>query len=782
MARLEFLSQRRVNLPAELSSFVGRRREVAEGRRLLSVARLVTLTGVGGVGKTRLAVRVAAAAAKSFPDGVWMVELSALRDPALLVPAVAATLALPEQTIRPQAEVLADHLADRRALLVLDTCEHLVGACADLVEQLLRTAPRLKILATSRELLHAQGEHALVVNPLSAPRIAGGFDSDHSGQDLAQYEAVRLFVERATAVAPDFALTQDNQRAVAQVCAALDGLPLAIELVAGLLAATPIDRFAEGLQDRFGTLTSRRTAQGRHQALRATIGWSHELCGPAERLLWARLSVFAQDFDLESVEQVCADRELPRQLIARTLAGLVDQSIVSREIDELGTCYRLLDSIREYGAEWLRELGEEQELRRRHRDWYLCRVWAVEAAWSGPQQEFWLRRTNREHANLRAALEYSLGRRGEHRAALSMTASLWFLWAACGHVREGRHWLEQALERDQVAAARVPSPERAKALWVLGWIASLQGDLETAAQRLTECRDQAELYEGIDPDAYRLQWSGQIALFAGDLDGAVGLLSQALDQHGDTAPLNPAVLPATVLLAMTRTLQGDTGSATDLLRGGRALAVAAGEQWMRSHADFGLALAARADGDFAAAARYAREALRIQRHFRDIVAIVGCLELLATSAADRGDGHTGAVLLGHTDRLWRTFGRPHFGSLIFTDSHRHCELDLRALLGEHDYALAFTWGAGLDLGQAIAFALDEHSAYPADRAGAAQPLTRRQHQVAGLVADGLTNRQIAERLGISHHTVDTHLEHILNRLGFTSRAQIAAWATDRTLR
>ncbi|MCP2338930.1 LuxR C-terminal-related transcriptional regulator [Actinomadura rupiterrae] len=758
---------RRGNLPAELNGFVGRRRDVAQARRLLSMARLVTLTGVAGVGKTRLALRTASAGARAFTAGVWLVDVAAVRDGELLGAAVAVALGVPARGSRSPVEAVAGYLSGRKALLVLDGCEHLLDDCAVLAEALLGAAGDLTILATSRELLGASGEHALVIAPLP---VGGRGDGD----GVSEHEAVELFADRAVAMRPDFVLTEENRRLVTRVCTVLDGLPLAIELAAGRLAAMPLPEIAQRLDDdgRFTVLTARRSPREHHRTLHAAIGWSHELCDPDEKLLWARLSVFGQDFDLQAAEQVCGDHRLHRVQVVETLDRLVAKSVVVREDTGLGASFRLLESIRAYGGEWLDRLGESAELRRRHRDWYLCAAWTAEAAWSGPDQEHWAQRCRRDLPNLRNGFDYSLAAPGEASLALAMAGSLWFLWVACGQIGAGRRWLDQALD----AAPDEPTGERIKALWVVAWIATLQGDMRAATARLAQCREHMDRAGDETQLGYWLQCSGHVALLGDDFQAASELLEQALLQHGGQAPLDPAVLPTQVLLATCWIIQDRPRRATELMAAARELSDAAGERWMRSHADFVLALAMRQSGDMEAAARHAADALCVQRTFRDVAAITGCLELLATALSYDGDPLKGARLLGHSERLRATFGLPHPGSAVLAASRRECEERLRASLGDAAFAEARALGRSLTLDEALADALDEPSrprSRPAPRDG--QALTARQRQVADLVNKGLTNRQIADSLAISAPTVHAHVEAILNRLNLTSRTQIATW-------
>src|SRR5919202_492349 len=398
------------NLPLELTSFIGREREIAEVKRLLLLEgkdRLLTLTGPGGCGKTRLALKVAFEVVQEFEDGVWLVELSSLSDPDLVPQAVAFALGVREAPERSLTEVLTEHLKSKKMLLVLDNCEHVIDACAALADALLRACPELRILATSREALSIAGEATWLVPPLSLP------DPEHPPpvEDLAGYEAVRLFLERAAAVSSRFELTERNAPAVAQVCRRVDGMPLAIELAAARARVLSVEQIASRLEDSFRLLaTDSRTALPRQRTLRATIGWSHELLSQEEQALFRRLSVFAGGFALEAAEGVCAGVGIERDGVLDLLTHLVDKSLllVAQQGGEEAR-YRVLETVRQYGAEKLKESGDEPEIRRRHADFFLKLAEEAEPGLMGPEQGEWLERLEQEHGNLRAALMWSLG-------------------------------------------------------------------------------------------------------------------------------------------------------------------------------------------------------------------------------------------------------------------------------------------------------------------------------------------------------------------------------------
>jgi predicted ATPase/DNA-binding SARP family transcriptional activator len=464
------------NLLLQLTSFVGREREMAELTSLLATTRLLTLTGVGGCGKTRLAVEMASSLLDTFDDGVWLVELAALTDPTLVPQAVASILGVSEQPGRPVTESLAGYLKARRLLLVLDNCEHLIVACAQLVEALLRTCPNLGVLATSREPLHIAGELTWRVPSLSLPdprRLP-------SLADLAQNEAVRLFVERTRAVLPSYTLTAQNARAVAQVCYRLDGIPLAIELAAARVNMLPVEQIVVRLDDCFGLLTGgSRTSLTRQQTLRATLDWSYDLLSERERDLFAWLAAFAGGFSLEAAESVCASDDGAPSAVLERLTQLVDKSLVVAEEQSGAARYRLLEPIRQYAQERLHALGQLAPVQRRHASWFLGVAERAESELSSPDQAAWLNRLEMEHDNLRAALSWCL--RGEPEMGLRLARALWQFWLGRGHFAEGRKWLH-----DQLARAPSQSALRPQALLGACALAVRQGDFTGAVHLIEE--------------------------------------------------------------------------------------------------------------------------------------------------------------------------------------------------------------------------------------------------------------------------------------------------------
>ncbi|MBB4673976.1 ATP-binding protein [Crossiella cryophila] len=755
------------NLPAEVNTLVGRRPDIAEVKRQLSGTRLLTLTGVGGVGKTRLAARAAAELRRSFRDGVWLVELADLTGPELVPHAVATALGLHDDTGRDRLEVLAEQLRARTLLLVLDNCEHLLDACATLAARLLRAAPGLRVLATSRQPLGVAGEQVWPVPPLVVPDPAADWQPD---------TALTLFAERAAAVAPDFALTAENRPTVARLCQQLDGLPLAIELAAVRVRALTVGEIEERLHDRYGLLTGgSRAALPRHQTLRAAVDWSFELCAPREQLLWARLSVFAGTFDLAAAGAVCSGDGLLVEEVFDLVAGLVDKSILSREDHPGGARYRLLETLREFGRE---KLGAPARttVRTRHCAHYLRLIERAEHEWFGPRQLETFRWLESEHANLRAALEFCLAEADRTEHGLRLAGALWCYWAGCGYLAEGGYWLGRALE-----LSPADHPARRKALWVNGYVATLQGRVDIAVATLTEVRALAEA-DGDDVVlAYAIHRQGCLSLIGDDLDRAVELFDTAMAHYHRLDLLDGHVLMCYVELAVALAFQGEFDRAAQLCHAACALSNAAGERWASAYATFCLGLVDFCRGDLAAAREGACAALRAKRDFHDLLGIVLAVELLAWVAAAEGQPERAAVLLGATEAQWGAVGYPLFGSRYFTEPHARCAETAQAAISAAAFTAAHERGRDLTTDAAIDLALGQRPpARPRpDRAAEPSLLTRRERQVAELVAEGLSNKEIAERLVIAVRTAEGHVERILQKLGFSSRARIAAWVAER---
>ncbi|MEV5975716.1 regulator [Streptomyces sp. NPDC052114] len=690
-----------MTLPTETTSFIGRSAELRSVEALLATERLVTLTGVGGVGKSRIALRAAHRAERDFTHGARLVQLSPLRDASLLGNVLLEELGLVDQATGPAEELVARWLAERRLLLVLDSCEHLVTACARMVRTLLDAAPGLRVLTTSRQPLGVPGERCFEVDPLPVEPPSVGRPPARPGAAAGRGDALALFTERAAASAPGLALDGARHVSAVTVCHRLDGIPLAIELAAARLPGLSVEELAEQLQHRFEALITRDGTPGaaapRHRTLRTTIGWSHELCEPLERLLWARLSVFTGGFDADGARAVGAGGPLPAHDVVRVLDGLVAKSLVRRRADGSGTArYSMLDTVREFGAQWLRELGEEHGARRAHRDFYRDLALRADAEWLGPHQIRWYTRLAAEHANLRTALDFSLSR-GDGRAALEMGGALWFFWFACGFAREGRHYLGRALDLYPAAC-----PERVKGQWAYGLAAIVQGDLDTV-RRLAHALH--ETLDGTDAAHAAVYFEGAALTLQGDQERAALVLDAAADPPRPAGPFPEAWLLIKVTRAFVRVHRGDfdvaAGHADELCARTERL----GERWMRAWAGYTRALASAGLGLPAEAAHHARTALEGKALLHDSVGVVMTIDVLASAAAAEDHGRHAARLLGIGQRMWQAIGTSHLGSPELLATRAESERVIRRSIGDTAYEEEYRTGLETNAAEGLAYAL-----------------------------------------------------------------------------
>ncbi|ADJ45112.1 LuxR family transcriptional regulator fused with ATPase domain [Amycolatopsis mediterranei S699] len=745
------------NLPAELTSFVGRRHELGEAKRLLATARLVTLTGAGGVGKTRLALRVAADVRRAFPDGVWLVELADVGDPHLVPNTVATAFGL--RVTSDQAAGLAEYLEDKQLLLVLDNCEHVADECATLVAKLLAVSAGLRVLATSRHTLHVEGEHLLHVEPLPVPG-----DEDAGGGPV---EAVTLFADRAAAVSPGFELTPDNRATVSRICRRLEGIPLAIELAAVRVRVLAVDQVLERLDDRLGLLTSRPAAvQPRRRTLEAAIDWSFELCTPAEQRLWAQASVFPGGFDLDAAEGVCVPAADGGSALD-VVAGLVDKSVLSRQNGTFGrhAWYRMLETVREYGGARLAAGGDEAGVRARQAGYYADLARRYRAEGFGPRQSEWLGRLRREHANLRAVLEHCLSGPGQASQALDIAASLWNFWYGGGLVPEGCGYLRRGLE---LCGER--TLVRARGLYAMAFLAIQTG--APHAQLLAELDELAEELGDERLRAGHAECAGMATFFTGDLSGGAELLERALAGYR-TAGDPLLVFDTLILLAAARFFLGDPRGAA---AAEEALALTDRHQarWSRGYALWAVAIHRWRAGEPRQATDLLHEAVALRLPDRTLLAFL--VEALAWCHSAEGEHDRVARLLGGAGAVWRLSGARVGEMSPYQAVDEQCAALARKALGEDAFAAAFAEAAGSGLDDVVRYALRER---PATRAAgkAAEPggLTRRQREIAELVARGMSNKEIAAALVLSGRTVEGHVENILVKLGLTSRTQVASW-------
>ena len=758
------------NIPAEVTSFIGRRREAAELKRLLEVSRLVTLTGVGGVGKTRLALRVGGEVRRAFPDGVWFVDLSALQDPGLVADEVGVTLGLRDHSGRWPVQALTEYLADKQLLLVLDNCEHVLDACALLLSGVLRGAPNVRILATSRQPLGIAGEHVLAVPALSLPDPNLPIPTPRA---FAQYEALALFVERAQAATSSFTVTPENNAAVIELCRSLDGVPLAIELATARLRTLTPEQILARLDDRFRLLIGGdRSVHPRQRSLQALIDWSFELCSPAERALWVRLAVFPGGFDVDAAADVCTADDLDSSSVLNALAGLVDRSLLVPESAGPRMRYRLLETVRQYGLARLADSGEYIALRRRHRDHFCRLARQAEAQWCGAAQLDWVARLTGEHDNFRAALTFSLTEPGEQRVGLELAGTLWLHWWLSGYLGEGRQWLERAL-----AGVAEPCSERGKALWADAYLRLNQDDVSGARAQLESSRRIGEAVSDPDVLAHAVELQGMAALLSRDWPAAATLSEEALGRHGALGN-RFGVIMSLARWALAAYLMGDTEQAISCHTAALAESEACEENWGRSSVLWMHGVVLFDHGDLDRSEESVLESLRIRHAFGDRLGTARGVEVLAWIAAARQQYDRAARLLGVAQQLWRITGGKLFAHVH--DRADRCRTDTMRALGEKAFAAAVEDGARKNPDDGVAFAIGARVTRPGSSSSLVGPvrLTRREQQIAELVAEGLSNRDIASRLVVSQRTAEAHVEHILTKLGFNSRAQIAAWVVE----
>jgi predicted ATPase/transcriptional regulator with XRE-family HTH domain len=720
----------RTNLPTPLTSFIGREPELEAGRRLLATARLLTLTGPGGSGKTRLALELAARALPEFADGAWFVDLSGVTDPALVPATIAHTLGVQESGT-PVMEALKAFLRDRTLLLLLDNFEQ-VSAAALTVVELLQAAPRVKALVTSRAALQVRGEHELPVPPLPVPDPRR-LPPTHT---LMDYAGTALFLERARAVRPDFTLTPEHARAVAEICARLDGLPLAIELAAVHVRVLPPRLLADRLEQRLPALAGgMRDLPARHRTLADTIAWSYDLLSAAEQRLFRRLGVFAGGWTLEAAEAVCADDALEGAHLVEALNALAASSLIVVEADDPPR-YRMLQTIREYAQERLAESGEAPLIFRRHREWFL-RLAEQPLPQPALAGRGWLQKLAQEHDNFRTALTWCLAE-GDTVTGLRLAAALGRFWYEHGHVAEGLEWLERLLAFD----GSVPPSVRARALAQAGWLAWEQGAFERAGTYLAESLELHRHLHDLHGTADTLVLLGRYSQVRGDWDMALARFQEALDLYQELSePLGVAeavgrmgftlyakgeweraaalceesvalrrrhgdqfgTFDALCVLARIASRRQEMARATELYEQALALARAAdNERWLADVlVEAGIHLSRT--GAHQRALTYQQEALTLYHRRGTRVGVVYALDAIAGTLVVMGDAERAVRLFGAADALREAIGllRPPAFRGIY---QRVTEL-ARRTLGEAAYAAAWTAGRALPLEEAVAEAL-----------------------------------------------------------------------------
>ncbi len=721
------------NLPVPLTSFVGREAEMTEVRHLLQTTRLLTLTGPGGCGKTRLALEAATNLLDEYSDGVWWIELAALSDTALVPQAVATALGVREQSGRPLLETLTDFLRAKQLLLLLDNCEHLVDACAQLAEQLLSACPHLHILATSREALSIGGETTWLVPSLSLPEA----QPPSTLEQLSRYESIRLFVERAVSALPTFRLTATNAPLVGQICRRLDGIPLAIELVAARVKVLHVEQIAARLDDVFQLLTAGSRTMLRHQTLRAAMDWSYDLLSDQERMLFRRLSVFAGGFTLEAAEVICAGEGLAEDEVLDWLSHLVDKSLVA--VTQNGeTRYRLLETIRQHAHDKLIASEGEQKLRARHLDYFLKLATEAEPELRGSEQMVWLNRLEMEHDNLSAAGAWSL-QKGEAESGLRLAGALWRFWDVRGYLKEGREWLEKWLVLPGLV---VDKRTQAKALFSAGALAWSDNDYAAAHRCLEPC---VTLWRELGDQAglgYASVYLGLVALRQGDFDSAGALFEQsktyletAADKWGLALTLGhlgnltrnkgdyatarirfeqalvisrqagDRKLTASLLnnLGEVARCEGNYEQAFALYNESLSLIEELGDNRELAKLHHNLAYVARYLGDYRQATRLFEKSLDVYRESDDKRGMVLCLAGLACVAEAEGQSDRAVRLFATVERWLQSVGM-----VMSRADQVEVDRSMRAVcdvLGEETFAAVQVEGRAMSLEQAIAYAL-----------------------------------------------------------------------------
>ncbi len=773
---------RRHNVPVARSNFVGRERELVEVKRELAMTRLLTLTGTGGSGKTRLALEVARDLIGAYPDGIWVVEFAPLSEPELVPQAVASALGVREKPGNLLTDALADQLRKKDLLLVLDNCEHVIDATAHLADALLSACPRLRILTTSREALRVGGEVVWQVPSLSVPDP----EKSTSAEELKRSEAVRLFSERARSRRPGFRLTEQNGGVVADICRRLDGIPLAIELAAARVGVLSVEQISERLDDSLVLLRGgSRTTERRHQTLRGTLEWSHGLLSEAEKRLFERLSVFAGGWALEAAEAVGLGGDIGKEDVLELLECLSDKSlvVVMEAGDEDAPRYRLLEPVRQYAREKLAEGGEAEAARRRHALWYLALAEEAEKGLIGPHYLVWLKQLETEHDNLRAALSWFL-ERGETELGLRLAGALGKdFWRMHERLREGLEWLEAAL-----AGGGDASPARAKALAYAGWIAWERLDFERSTAFSEEALALSRELGDKEAAAAALYSLGMVTIYdqmraeeAWSLFGeCLALRRELKDEVGVARTLQKLGLISVMRHDFERA-QALYEEATELVQKtgdkvGRVVTL-----WLGGLASLGL-------GDHERVKNLCREGLEVARQIGHTHAVAFTMQVLAASASEEGLPVRSVRLWGAAESVLDALGlglgpaERHFYGPYFAVA--------RTRLDEGTWEAAWAEGKAMTLEEALEYALcseQEPTNPPTVFVPEEQPstdetsekLTRREKEVAVLVTQGLPNRHIAKKLYVSERTVEAHVRKILKKLGLNSRTQIAAWGAPR---
>lgn len=736
---------------------------MAELRRLLHRSRLITLTGPGGAGKSRLALRLAGEVQGRYPDGVWLVDLAALADERLLEHTVASVCGINEDAQRPIREAIAAGISGSRVLIVLDGCEHLIDSCAAITSGLLRSCPKLSVIATSREPLGVAGEVIWRTPSLTIPRLE---DAAHP-ELLMGSEAIRLFFDRARLGRPEFELEPAGAAALAQICTRLEGIPLAIELAAGLASVMTLEEIVERLRHRFQLLTGgSRTSLPRHQTLRQAVDWSYGLLSPTEQALFARLGVFAGGFDLAAAEAVVHGTPIEVDDVQPILLRLINKSLVVAEPGHPHvTRFRMLDTIREYALEKLQQVGEAQ-WRRKHADYFAEWSTAVAKQLLPKDPVASLRRLDEEHANIRLALEWSLTE--QHDNALRLAAAMGYFWWMHRSIGEGFEWLSRALE------VETSSPGlRAEALLARARLCQRWGDYSTA-RRDAEGAAAIAKRLGLHRDLARaVNILGIIASESGDNQSALRIFGEGYRLAKGAGDVGRMAASLNNIASIESEL-GHQGDALAHVEEALAALDSAGDRVAKAIV---LETAGYIDiqlGQLDRARRRIADAILMARELEDTMTIANCLDSLGLAALSAGDANRTVVLISAARTLRTITGGAAAG--MFAARVKNSMDSAKARLSKVAAESAERRGTAMSMEEAIRFALGETTGRSGD---GKSRLTDRETQVAKLIATGMTNAEVAARLRISDRTVDAHVEHIRNKLGLRTRAQIAVWAHER---
>jgi predicted ATPase/DNA-binding CsgD family transcriptional regulator len=810
------------NLPTPLSTFIGREREISEVKQLLSTHRLVTLTGAGGSGKTRLALRVVEELLGEFEHGIWLVELASIFDDTIVLQTIGSIFDIREQSGQTLLDILINHLSTRQSLLVLDNCEHLISTCAQLVELLLQKCPRLKILTTSRELLSITGEVAWSVPPLSLPGEQPWTNPHSTEAAIRLYEeseSVQLFVARAMANAPDFRLTAEKGGWVAEICRHLDGMPLAIELAAARVRTLSVQQIAQRLDDRFHLLTGgSRTAPPRQQTLRSTLDWSYTLLSKLEAKVLQRLSVFVGGVSLAAAEAVCAGDGVASAEILDALSHLADKSLLTAAQPRQGESrYHLLETIRQYAFEKLKDSGSVEECRDRHLDYFIQWAQAVESHLRGADQLASLSLFEIEHDNLRAALEWSFAAEDRAEQALRLVVACGRFWRWRGLLSEGRGYMAHALsmmkahEKTEMRALALcwaaslaylqsdyPATrvlvEESLAIWrelkpgynvgladaldLLGELATEEGDYASAPvffQEALEIFRALEDQRGIGDILLQLGWAymrmGRYEAVAPYIEEALGLFRE----------LGHASLLAFSLagLGELSIRQGQYERATELIEESLAIRVQHRYKWGIAASLGSLGWIALRQHNFERMRAMLRESLSLRMEISDMGGIAWCLEKLAEAKYEQSLPEDATKIFGYAQTL-----RAPIGSVIDPadqSDYNRILSDLQSTLGTDAFAALWSNSAAMRLEDVIELAVSQIETAHTEKEKFGG-LTRREREVAALIAQGKSNREIANEMTVGLKTVETYVTRILNKLGFGSRVHIATWAVEKGLK